>query len=108
MGSPPLDYNLIFCREALEGCLNFVHQQITSVSSSKKATLSFEYAVVEVPADHSLETDIEDFTSDSDAPPDVNENYRLYLFFAMAEDLHSCNSDYSVSVFLTVIRRCRL
>lgn len=43
------------------------------ISGSEKLTLSVAYAVVKVPVDDSIETDGEDFTSDSDASPDAGE-----------------------------------
>lgn len=60
-------------------------------------TLSFEYAVVEVPFDDSLETDSEDFISDPDAAPDVDEDYGEDLLVAQAEYLHPSNDECSAS-----------
>lgn len=45
--------------EALQGCLNFDLEQVTSVLGGEKATLLLEFAVFEVPVDDSLETDSE-------------------------------------------------
>lgn len=87
VGVPALD--------SLQGCLSFELQQATSILGSKKGTLPFEYALVEVPADDSLETNCEEFTSDSDAAPDVDE----VLVAALAEDLHPYNDDYSAHSF---------
>lgn len=57
--------------EALQGCLDFGLQRVTLVSGGKKATLPFEYAVIEDPFGSSLETDSEDIGSDPDANLDA-------------------------------------
>lgn len=68
-------FDVIFGVPALgasQVCLDSGLQQVTLVSGSKKVTFPFEYAVVEVLVDDSVETDSEDVISDSDVAPDVD------------------------------------
>lgn len=68
---------------------------VTSVSNSKRATLLFEYAVMEVSFDETRKTDCKDLTFDFNAAPAVDEDSRQNLVAALAEDLQLC----SVSCF---------
>lgn len=85
--------------EARQKCLRTELQQINLVLNNKKATLSFEYAVIELPVHDGLKTDSEDFTSRSDASPDVNDIYGEHLVSALAEGLRPSYEIYSVSSF---------
>lgn len=60
---------------ALQQCLDFGLQQSDLVPVISNPAYSIEYAAVEVPADDSMEADSADFTTDSDAAPDVTEGY---------------------------------
>lgn len=63
-------------------------------------TLTFTCAVVEVLAGDSVETDGEDFTFDSDAAPDVNEDYGKDFIGALAEDQHLSGEKHHAPSFL--------
>lgn len=62
---------------------------------STNATLSVKYAVVEVLVDDCLETDNKDFTFDSDAAPDVDEEYGEELVVARTKYPHPHSDNYS-------------
>lgn len=91
--------------EALRGCLDSGLQQVTFVSGSKKAAFLFAYAVHEAPLDNGLETDSEDFTSNSDAVSDVDDDYGEDLVFALGECIHPCIDDYSAPSFTASNRK---
>lgn len=85
--------------EALQRCMYSGLQHATLTSGSKKASLALKCAVVEVPADDSLETDSEDLTFDSDAALDVDENSGGDLSVTLTENLHHSGDDDSAYSF---------
>lgn len=72
-------------------------QQDTSVPRSKNPILVFGNVFVDVSVDDSLQTDSKDFISESDAAPDIDQNYTEDLLAALAEDLHPSNDNCSAS-----------
>lgn len=94
MESPPFDVMTgAPALEALQGCLNFRLQQVTLESVSKKASFPFKYAVIEVPADDNLEMDSEDFISDSNAAPNVDEDSGEDHVISLVRALYPSNDD---------------
>lgn len=81
--------------EAIRRCVDFGLQQVILVSDGKKTTFPFEYAVAEFPVEDSLETNSEDFFSDSDVTPNVDKDSREDLVAALAKDLQLSDDDYS-------------
>lgn len=85
MGSPPFDVTIgVPTLEDLRGCLGFGVQQVTLFVGDIKACLSFDYAIIEVPDASISDTDSEDFTSDSEADPDDDENGANDTFVPLA------------------------
>lgn len=98
--SPSFDVMVCFpALEALLRCLAFGLQQVTPMSGSKWETLLFEYAIVEVSVDDSLERNSKDFTSDSDAAPDADEDCEEDFVVVLVYNLLSWSDYYSAPNF---------
>lgn len=89
----------VLALEVLQKCLDYGLQQVSLPFGSKKATLLFEYAVVEMCVDDSLETDNEDFIFDSDAASDIDKDYGEHFVAAPDVDPAPSSSSYSASTF---------
>lgn len=98
--SSPFDVIIVLAAlKALQTCWDFGFQQGTLVPGSKKATLLLEYAVVDVTVHASLQTDSEDFSSNSDGALDVNEDSTGDLYVATPVDVHHCSDTCSTFSF---------
>lgn len=89
MESPPFDsVTKVPALETLQGCMDFGFQHVTLIWGSEKETPISKYVVVKVPVADSLETGSEDFTSYSDAAPDVDEDSKKLLLLWLKIYVH--------------------
>lgn len=100
MESPSFEFITgVLAVEALQRSLDFRLEQATLISSSKKATLPFEYTFVEVLADYSLEKDSASVSSSLDAAPGIDKDTRDKLVVSLAEDLRLSDDNCCANFF---------